>query len=216
MEQITYRITLDAHKNGIQRTLQGFETSDKLSRKVVVNLMENGDTYEIPRDHVVAAVYVTTPSANEPSINECTIEGNTVVYDVLPIVEEGITEMQIKLIESRPAGAKKVLMSARFAVEVAESHGDEGAEQTQTFTALENALASALSVYNAENSKSDSISLTVRLKAPLSICVKPSIWGLRTKLPMTAKAAGPIRGLKMICACSKPGCGISGERFLIS
>ena len=148
MEQITYRITLDAHKNGIQRTLQGFETSDKLSRKVVVNLMENGDTYEIPKDHVVAAVYVTTPSANEPSINECTIEGNTVVYDVLPIVEEGITEMQIKLIESRPAGAKKVLVSARFAVEVAKSHGDEGAEQTQTFTALENALASALSVYN--------------------------------------------------------------------
>lgn len=149
MERITYRITLDTHKNGIQRTLQGFETADKMARRIVVNLMSSGDTYEIPSDHVVAMVYVTTPNAKEPSINECAVEGNTIVYDALPIVEEGITEMQIKLIQTSATGAKKVLASPRFTVEVAQSGADdEDAEQSVTFTALENAIAQANAVYN--------------------------------------------------------------------
>ena len=149
MERITYRITLDTHKNGIQRTLQGFETADKMARRIAVNLMSGGDTYEIPSDHVVAMVYVTTPNAEEPSINECTVEGNTIVYDVLPIVEEGITEMQIKLIKTSATGAKKVLTAPKFAVEVAKSGADdEDAEQSVTFTALEDAIAKANSVYN--------------------------------------------------------------------
>ena len=150
MERITYRITLDTHKNGIQRTLQGFETADNMARRIAVNLVAGSDTYEIPLDHVVAMVYVTTPSATEPSINECIIEDNTIIYDVLPIVEEGITEMQIKLIETRANGAKSVLLAPRFAVEVAESGSDDsGAEQTTTFTSLENAIAQAKEVYNS-------------------------------------------------------------------
>lgn len=150
MERITYRITLDTHKSGIQRTLQGFETADNMSRRIAVNLVASGDTYEIPLDHVVAMVYVTTPNAEEPSINECTIEDNTIIYDVLPIVEEGITEMQIKLIETRPNGAKKVLASPKFVVEVTESGlSDDDAEQTPTFSALEKAVAQANAVYDA-------------------------------------------------------------------
>ena len=150
MERITYRITLDTHKNGIQRTLQGFETADNMSRRIAINLMASGDTYEIPLDHVVAMMYVTTPSATEPSINECTIEDNTIVYDVLPIVEEGITEMQIKLIETRESGAKSVLVSPKFAVEVADSGtDDESAEQSTTFTSLENAIAQANEMYDS-------------------------------------------------------------------
>ena len=148
MERITYRITLDAHKNGIQRTLQGFETADNMARRIAVNLVANGDTYEIPSGNVVALMYVTTPDATEPSINECTIDGNTIVYDVLPITKEGITEMQLKLIETSVSGAKSVIMSPRFAVEVLESGAkDDDAEQTATFTALENAVARANGVY---------------------------------------------------------------------
>ena len=149
MERITYRITLDAHKNGIQRTLQGFETGDNLSRRIAIGLMASGDTYEITLDHVMAMMYVTTPNSKEPSINECTIEDNTIVYDVLPIVEEGITEMQLKLIETRPNGAKSVLVSPRFAVEVYDSGtNDESAEQSTTFTSLETAVAQAKGVYD--------------------------------------------------------------------
>ena len=149
MERINYRITLDSHKTGIQRTLQGFETADNMARTIAVNITASGDTYEIPLDNVVAMMYVTTPSASEPSINECRIEDNTIIYDVLPIVEEGITEMQIKLIETSMDGAKRVLLAPKFVVEVTESGTeDDSAEQTTTFTALENAIAKAHGVYD--------------------------------------------------------------------
>lgn len=150
MERIVYRITLDAHKNGIQRTLQGFETFDRMSRRIAINITAGGDTYEIPFDHVAALIYITTPNAKEPSIDECVIEDNTIVYDVPTIVEEGITEMQLKLIDSRIKGANAVLMSARFAVEVTSSSAsDSDAEQSPFFTALENAVAQAKSAYDS-------------------------------------------------------------------
>lgn len=150
MERIVYRKTLDVHKNGIQFTLQGFETADNMARKIEISLMASGDTIDIPLEQITAMMYVTTPSATEPSINACTIKGNTIIYDVLPIVEEGITEMQLKLIETRPNGAKGVLPSPRFAVEVAKSNADdEGAAQSPTFTALEDAIARANGVYDS-------------------------------------------------------------------
>lgn len=150
MERITYRITLDSHKNGIQRTLQGFETADNMSRRISINLVASGDTHEIPFDHVTAMMYVTTPGAEEPSINQCIIDDNTIIYDVLPndIAAEGIVDMQLKLIEGRVDGPRKVLMSPKFALEVHGSDADdENAEQTPTFTALEEMVARASEVY---------------------------------------------------------------------
>lgn len=150
MERITYRITLDSHKNGIQRTLQGFETADNMSRRISINLVASGDTHEIPFDHVYAMMYVTPPNAEEPSINQCVIDDNTIIYDVLPtdIAVEGIVDMQLKLIEGRPDGPRKVLLSPKFALEVHESDADDGkVEQTTTFTALEEMVAKASEVY---------------------------------------------------------------------
>lgn len=150
MERIVYRKTLDVHKNGIQFTLQGFETADNMARRIEISLMASGDTIDLPLEQLVALMYITTPNATEPSINECTIKNNTIIYDVLPIVEEGITEMQLKLIDTRPECAKGVLASPRFAVEVLESNAsDDNATQTTTYTALENALARAKGVYDA-------------------------------------------------------------------
>jgi hypothetical protein len=117
-----------------------------------MNLVASGDSIEIPFDHVTAMMYVLPQGAKEPSINECTIDGNTIIYDVLPtdIVTEGITEMQVKIVEGRLDGARKVLVSPKFALEVTESNiDDEGAEQTTTFTALEDAVAKAEAVYNS-------------------------------------------------------------------
>lgn len=148
MERITYRKTLDVHKNGIQFVLQGFETADNMSRVVEISLMASGDAVDFPLEKITAVMYVTTPSATEPSINACTIKDNKVVYEVLPIVEEGITTMQIKLIETSPEGAKMVLCSPKFAVEVTKSEVDDGnAEKTTTFTALEDAIATAKGFY---------------------------------------------------------------------
>lgn len=149
MERITYRKTLDVHKNGIQFLLQGFETADNLSRTIEISLMASGDAIDFPVERLVAMVYVTTPSAKEPIINECTIKDNKIVYDVLPIVEEGITTMQIKLIETSPEGATSVLASPKFAVEVTKSDADDGSvENTSNFTAFEDAVAKAKAVYD--------------------------------------------------------------------
>ena len=145
-----YRKTLDVHKNGVQFMLQGFETADNMSRTVEISLMASGDAIDFPLESVTAMMYVTTPSATEPSINSCTIKDNKVIYDVLPIVEEGITIMQLKIVETSVDGATSVLASPKFAVEVTESEVDDGsAEQTTTFTALEDAVSKAKATYEA-------------------------------------------------------------------
>lgn len=150
MELITYRITLDTYKNGIQRTLQGFETDDKMSRRISINLVAGSDTIELPPNNVVAMMYVTSPNASEPSVNACEIHGNTVIYDAESITEAGITEMQLKILTTSPRGAKKVLVAPRFAVEVSLSGtADDKVEQTEKFTALENAIAKAEEIYNS-------------------------------------------------------------------
>jgi hypothetical protein len=149
MERITYRKTLDVHKTGVQFTLQGFVTTDRMTRTIEINLMANGDTVDLPTEKMVAAMYVTTPSG-AVSVNDCTIKDNTIVYNVLPIVEAGITEMQVELIETSPMGAESVLTTPKFAVEVSESGtNEESATQSTTFTALENALVQAKGLYDS-------------------------------------------------------------------
>ena len=149
MERITYQRTLDVHKNGVQFTLQGVETGDNLSRVIEISLMASGDAIDFPLEKVLPVMYVRTPNSTEPSIIECTIKNNVVVYEVLPITEEGITEMQLKLIETSPDGATSVLVAPRFAIEVTKSSVDDGsAEQKSSFTALENAVAKAKEVYD--------------------------------------------------------------------
>ncbi len=148
MERIVYRKTLDVHKNGVQFMLQGFETADRISRRIEITLMASGDAIDLPLEQITAIMYVTTPGATEPSINACTIKDNTIIYDVLPITVGGITEMQLKLIETDIKGARSVIATPKFAVEVSESNAnDEGATQTTQFTALEHAIANANSVY---------------------------------------------------------------------
>lgn len=150
MEKIIYKKTLDLHKNGVQFMLQGFETADNMSRRVELSLMASGDTIDFPLEQITAIMYVTSPGATEPSVNECIIKDNTIIYDVLPITVEGITEMQIKLIDTRLNGARSVLATPKFAIEVSKSNtDDEGVTQTTTFTALENAIAKAKAVYNS-------------------------------------------------------------------
>lgn len=150
MERIVYNKTLDTHKSGVQFTLQGFETADKMSRRIVISLMANGDTIDLPLEQLEAVMYVTTPNVAETSINACEIKGNTIIYDALPITEEGITKMQLKLIETRPDGVAGVLATPKFAVEVIKSDvDDESIKGTASYTAVEEAIARAKGVYES-------------------------------------------------------------------
>ena len=149
MERITYRKTLDVHKNGIQFLLQGFETADKMSRVIEVSLMASGDTIDFPLERVSAWMYVTSPGADEPDIQGCTIVDNKVVYEVMPITTEGITEMKLKLIETDAKGMKSVLASPKFAVEVTESGmNDDGEELKAKFTDIESLIGLAKRAYD--------------------------------------------------------------------
>lgn len=150
MELIRYQKTLDVHKNGTQFLLQGFETADNMSRVIEISLMASGDAVDFPLERIVAMMYVTTPGATEPSINECVIKDNKIIYNVLPITVEGITEMQLKLIDTDITGAKRVLTSPKFAVEVTNSNtNDDGKELTTTFTAIEDFVAKAEAAYGS-------------------------------------------------------------------
>ena len=151
MEQLTYRFSLDTHKNGSQRTLQGFETGDTISRQLVISLTENEESYELPLDNVVAVMYVLRPSQSAPSINECTIEDNKIIYDITAddLMEEGIVKMQVKLISGTIEHPHRVIVSPRFDIEVWESlTQDSEAEDTQEYTALEAALVRAQMCYD--------------------------------------------------------------------
>lgn len=146
MDRIVYRLTLDAHKGGIQKTLQGFLTGESLARRIIVNIVSNGKPLALTESHV-ASMYVTKPNMTAPCINECTIEENQIIYDVLQtdIDAEGIVKMQLKVIDGG-----KVLLSPAFALEVNESEADDTeATKTPTYTALESALLEAKAAYNS-------------------------------------------------------------------
>lgn len=147
MEKITYRKTLDVHKNGTQFTLQGFQTADKMSRVIEISLMASGDAIDFPLEGIQAVMYVSTPGAETPSRIECDIKDNKIIYNVLPITEEGTIIMQLKLIETSPGTS--VLYSPKFAVEVSKSDGDvNDAEGSEIYTKFERTIQKADEAYN--------------------------------------------------------------------
>lgn len=152
MDKAIYRISLDISRNGIQRTIQGLETGDRYAREIRIVLRNGREEFELPIDNnITAMMYVRTPSSTTPSINECTIDGNEIVYALDPndVCEIGTTIMQLKVVSNAFRGAERVLVAPRFAVEVWESEIDDStAESTATYTALENALANATTYYN--------------------------------------------------------------------
>ena len=153
MNILTYRITLDTRKNGVQRVLQGFETGESTARKISITLKEGSDDYELPLSNISAQMYVKRPSDETPSINACTIDGenNKILYDVTDqdIAEAGLVELQLKIIDTIDTDTR-VLVSPKFAMEVWESNiEDSEAESSPTYTALTEALAAAQAMHDS-------------------------------------------------------------------
>jgi hypothetical protein len=143
LQLLTYRITLDTTKNGIQRILQGWVTGENLARRIEVSLASGHDTYELPLEGLTASMYVTTPTTHTLSINACEIdyENNKIIYDVLDsdISEAGLVNLQLKIFDN-----EKILISPSFQLEVWESTiSDSQAVLSPSYTALTAALAQA-------------------------------------------------------------------------
>lgn len=150
MNTLTYRFTLDTHKNGIQRILQGFQTGEHVIREMEISIKEATEPYIFPLSNLTAVMYVLKPGQSTPSVNSCTIdaERNLVKYTILDsdIETAGVVEMQLKVINTID-GEERVLVSPKFGMEVWESNvEDEAAEQTTTYTSLTEALAAATKV----------------------------------------------------------------------
>lgn len=145
MERIIYRISLDTHRGGIQKTLQGFLVGDAMSRSLEISMVARGESMLLGED-VVAMMYVTKEGASEPSVNACTIEDNKVIYNLLQedLDTAGMVTMQLKLLTQNV-----IVYAPVFALEVGHSNaGDEGAMASPTFTALEKAVLDAQTAYN--------------------------------------------------------------------
>ena len=149
MERITYRKTLDVHKNGTQFVLRGFETSEKLSRIVEISLMASGDSIDFPLENIMALMYISSPGSEIPTIKEGEIKDNKIICEVSPLVTEGISTVQISLMETRPSGASSVLYTPKFNIEVTKSIvNDTALEQDSDFGILKNAISAAKTVYD--------------------------------------------------------------------
>lgn len=147
MEKLIYRFSLDAHKNGVQKTLQGFETSDSYIRGIEVSLTENSESFDLG-NNVTAMLYIE----GQDIPRACEIEDGKITYtfQASDITAEGSYNCQLKVIATSVKGAEKVLVSPRFAIEAWESMtNDSIAEATDVFTALEIAVAKADATYKA-------------------------------------------------------------------
>ena len=97
---------------------------------------------------VVAFAYVLCPGATEPSYYKCEIVDNKVVCEIPPITVEGITTIQIKLIETSTDNSKSVLATPEFALEVSKSYAtDDGEEMKTTFSGFEEFIMKAEKAY---------------------------------------------------------------------
>lgn len=143
LQTLTYRFTLDAFKNGVQRIIHGYEIGETAARKMEISLMYGINTYELPLGNITASMYVKRPSDTDPSINACIIdaENNKIIYEMQDsdIAEAGIVNMQLKVFDN-----DKILISPQFGIDVWESLiDDSSASESPSYTALTTALAQA-------------------------------------------------------------------------
>lgn len=143
MEKITYRFSLDTHRNGVQKTIQGFETRDNVSRLLEITLTEGSKTYLIPTDGTTAVMNVLFADGST-DIVVCEIEDNKILVDTTNITKtNGTVECQIQIIGSKN---KKtfVLAAPRFALEVWNSIDiSDDPELVEKYSALVEALKQA-------------------------------------------------------------------------
>lgn len=154
MDRVRYRISLNTAKTGYQHYLQGAVKGESISREIVMSFTQDGRPFEFPTGHTIRAVlYIKYPGIDNPSVQACEIDydHSSVIYLLTPndVASAGILDVQLKIIDTRIPDPI-VLIAPRFQIEVQDTNvvDDDEAEQTETYTALETALAQAQTAYN--------------------------------------------------------------------
>lgn len=144
MKTITYRFSLDTHKAGAQKYLQGFIKGEVNARRLAITLIQNGQAVVIPDDGTVVAV-MNTGAASHP----CSIEDGNIIYDFqqADLVEAGVKRYQAEVILVSETGQEKILYSPSFEIEIADSDATIVGTPSE-YTILEQAIAQAKLAYN--------------------------------------------------------------------
>ena len=146
------RISLDIHSTGSGETVNA--KRGDTARKIIVSLVDGGVPYSISED--CYAVFTAKKPDKNVVYNACTIENNTIIYDVTEqtVATEGRVECEIKLY----GADDKLITSPKFTINVfgtVYNEGDE-IESSDEFSALTKLVSDSLEAIDAaENATAD-------------------------------------------------------------
>lgn len=98
MDKIVYSVRLDVQKNALQATLHGFRVGDTASRQLNITLHQSGKTINLSEfDDVI--MFVRKEGSSTPTMSLCSVEDNTIIYDVLQsdVSSEGEVEFTVRV-----------------------------------------------------------------------------------------------------------------------
>ena len=149
-----YDITLDTNKGGFQAVLEGFKIGDTKTRSVVIRLMSGLKPYSLPVKEDGSADYTATlyiKGATATHYSECTAYPDRIEHTFLTSeIEAGESECEIRIIGS---GGER-LTSAKFKIYAeAVLQNDTAIEATDTYSALDKALADVKNVQTGLDTK---------------------------------------------------------------
>jgi hypothetical protein len=143
-----HRIALDIHKTVEQLTISC--KKNDTARRLLVTLTENGFPYSITQD--CYAVFTAKKTDGTPIYDNCTIQNNTIIYDMSPktVSSEGLLECEVTLYGND--GAQ--ITSPRFLLRVyASVVDDDEMESSAEFGALGELVKATNDLINDVNFK---------------------------------------------------------------
>lgn len=132
INKVTYRLALDLLKPGPQFKIY-VSTGETAARQLIISLRRGSAVYEIA-EGISAKFYAEKPDGTI-LYNDCTIDGNKIVYDVTTqtVAAEGEVRAQLQVFDTDGA----VLYSPEFIINVASVVYDpDAAESTDEYNAL--------------------------------------------------------------------------------
>lgn len=161
MERIVYKFTLDVTKAESQRILTGMRVGESASRQLRISLTNGKSPIALDGLTETVSMFVLKSSDSSPSVNACTIEGDTIVYDVLQsdLSEEGVTTFTLKIVFT--SGEETgIAYAATFSALVTNPNCDEShVPSDPTYTILEqliqevNDIRQSIVTYDGEAEK---------------------------------------------------------------
>ena len=148
MEHIIHNLSLNMHSSISQTSL--YVKSGDTKRKLRITLTENGKVYRISDGCV--AVFSAKKDNGDTLFNDCTIEGNTIVYELTAMTANvpGKIDCEIKLYDAD----NELITSPQFAIIVDDVvRNDEGVVASSEFSALTKLIADAIAVNKELNLK---------------------------------------------------------------